>query len=96
MDVVNETRARLVVVGLPLSLSGEAGPAARAVLSEIDELRAALNVPVEPCDERFSTVVARRALVAGGRRPVAQKAVVDQVAAAAILQTWLDRERNPL
>ena len=92
-DVIIETGAALVVVGLPLSLSGAAGPAARAVLDEVSELRATLDVPVECCDERYSTVIARRALAAGGRRPVARRAVVDQVAAAAILQTWLDRQR---
>ena len=84
----------MVVVGLPLSLSGGAGPAARGVLAEVAEMRQALDVPVECCDERYSTVIARRALAAGGRRPAARRAVVDKVAAAAILQTWLDRQRD--
>jgi putative Holliday junction resolvase len=92
-DVVLETGAALVVVGLPLSLSGGAGPAARAVLDEVTEMGESLDVPVECCDERYSTVIARRALAAGGRRPAAHRAVVDKVAAAAILQTWLDRQR---
>ena len=91
--VVVETGAALVVVGLPLSLAGGTGPAARAVLDEVSEMREALDVPVECCDERYSTVIARRALVAGGRRSTARRAVVDKVAAAAILQTWLDRQR---
>lgn len=91
--LVMETGANLVVVGMPLSLSGATGPAARAVEAEVAELRLALSVPVECCDERFSTVIARRALVAGGRRPAARRAVVDKMAAAAILQTWLDRRR---
>jgi putative Holliday junction resolvase len=91
--VLVETGAALVIVGLPLSLSGGAGPAARAVLDEVREMQAALDVPVECCDERYSTVIARRALAAGGRRPAARRAVVDKVAAAAILQTWLDRQR---
>jgi putative Holliday junction resolvase len=92
-EVVGDTGAALVVVGLPLSLSGGAGPAARAVLDEVREMRELLDVPVECCDERYSTVIARRALAAGGRRPAARRAVVDKVAAAAILQTWLDRQR---
>jgi putative Holliday junction resolvase len=92
--VLLETGAALVVVGLPLSLSGGAGPAARAVMAEVAEMREALAVPVECCDERYSTVIARRALAAGGRRPAARRAVVDKVAAAAILQTWLDRQRE--
>ena len=92
--VVAETGAAMVVVGLPLSLSGEAGPAARAVMAEVTEMRDVLDVPVECCDERYSTVIAGRALAAGGRRPAARRAVVDKVAAAAILQTWLDRQRD--
>ena len=93
--LVAETGANLVVVGLPLSLSGSAGPAARAVKSEVNEMRRALPVPVECCDERYTTVIAQRALAAGGRRPALRRAVVDKVAAAAILQTWLDRQNGP-
>ncbi len=92
-EVVGETGANLVVVGMPLSLSGGAGPAATAVQAEVDELRRALAVPVECCDERYSTVIAQRALAAGGRRPAARRAVVDKIAATAVLQTWLDRQR---
>ena len=91
--VLAETGANLVVIGLPLSLSGTAGPAATAVQAEVTELREALAVPVECCDERYSTVIAQRALAAGGRRPATRRAVVDKVAATAILQTWLDRQR---
>jgi len=92
-DVVAEMEANLVVVGLPLSLSGMSGPAAMAVKAEVREMRNVLTVPFTYCDERFSTVVAQRALAAGGRRPALRRAVVDKVAAADILQTWLDRQR---
>ena len=93
---VAETGANLVVVGLPLSLSGRVGPAAEEVQREVTELKRALRVPVEVCDERFSTVVANRALMASGRKAPARREVVDQVAAADILQTWLDRHRNAM
>jgi len=92
--VVAETGANLVVVGLPLSLSGRAGPAAEQVKEEVAELERALPVPVEMCDERYSTVVADRSLRAAGRKTPARRQVVDKVAAAGILQTWLDRQRN--
>jgi putative Holliday junction resolvase len=92
--IVAETGANVVVVGLPLSLNGREGPAATAVKAEVEELRMVLDVPVECSDERFTTVVAHQALAAGGgRRPAARRSVVDKVAAAAILQTWLDRQR---
>jgi len=91
--VVDQTGANLVVVGLPVSLSGGVGPAAKAVQEEVAELRQALGAQVECCDERYSTVIALRALAAGGRRPALRRAVVDKMAATAILQTWLDRHR---
>lgn len=91
--IVAETGAGVVVVGLPLSLDGSAGPAARAVSLEVAELRATIAVPVEVIDERFTTVTAGRALRAAGVRGRAQRRVVDQAAAAVILQSWLDRSR---
>ncbi len=78
-----------LVVGLPLSLSGEVGPAARRVLEEIPELGAACGLPVDQVDERFSTVSASRALRAGGRNARRQRDVIDSAAAAELLQTWL-------
>ena len=93
---VAETGANLVVVGLPLSLSGRVGPAAEEVQREVAELERALRVPVEVCDERFSTVVANRSLMASGRKAPARREVVDKVAAADILQTWIDRHRNSM
>ncbi|HET8618271.1 MAG TPA: Holliday junction resolvase RuvX [Acidimicrobiales bacterium] len=88
--LVGEAEAGIVVVGLPLSLDGSIGPAARAVLDEVDELRAALPVPVVTWDERLSTVEAERSLRAMGVRRGHRRQVVDQVAATVILQSWLD------
>jgi putative Holliday junction resolvase len=89
--VVAEYGAVGVVVGLPLSLSGAHGPAAVRALEEVDVLRGSLAVPVEVIDERFSTVSAQVALRAGGRPARRQREVVDQTAAAVVLQVWLDR-----
>lgn len=88
--LVVETEAVLVVVGLPLSLSGRVGPAAAAALAEVDELRAALPVPVETYDERLTTVTADRSLQALRMKGHARRRVVDKVAAAVMLQSWLD------
>jgi putative holliday junction resolvase len=93
-ELVAETGAAVVVVGLPRSLDGSEGPAARKVRREVTKLRAALEVPVETYDERFTTVTADRSLqqleVRGDRR----RRVVDQVAAAVLLQAWLDHRRH--
>ena len=89
-DLVEEVGAVAIVVGLPLSLDGGAGPAAKAVLSEIKALRKVVGVPIETHDERLTTVTAEDHLRTGGVRGPKQRDVVDQVAAAVILQSWID------
>jgi putative Holliday junction resolvase len=91
--LVEETGAGVVVVGLPLSLDGSLGPAARTILEEVDQLRAALGVEVVTWDERLSTVEAERSLRAMGVRKGNRRRVVDQVAATVILQSWLEAGR---
>jgi putative Holliday junction resolvase len=91
--VVQEVGARRVVVGLPLSLSGRRGPAARAAQADADELAELLapqGVPVETFDERLTTVSAARSLRDAGRSGRAQRSRIDQSAAAVLLQAWLD------
>jgi putative holliday junction resolvase len=93
--LVEEAGAEVVVVGLPLSLDGTTGPAARDALDEVEQLRAALPVPVVTHDERLTTVTAERHLAAQGLRGPARRKVIDKVAAAVILQSWLDHGRAP-
>ncbi|HWC68353.1 MAG TPA: Holliday junction resolvase RuvX [Acidimicrobiales bacterium] len=92
--LVEEEEAEVVVVGLPLSLDGARGLAARAAVAEADDLRTVVGVPVELFDERLTTVSAQRALTEAGVRGDAGRRVVDKVAAAVMLQAWLDR-RHP-
>ena len=89
-ELVAGAGAEIVVVGLPLSLDGSVGPAARGILDETDELRARLPVDVVAWDERLSTVEAQQRLRAAGVRGRKGRQVVDQVAATVILQSWLD------
>lgn len=89
-ELVEEAGAEIVVVGLPLSLDGSMGPAARRAADEVAELAKALDVPVETWDERLSTVTAERSLMEQNLRAPARRRVVDKVAAAVILQSWLD------
>ena len=92
-SVVEEYGAVGVVVGVPLSLSGTAGPAAEYALGEIRRLRDALGVEVETVDERLTTRVASAGLRASGRKARRQRDVIDAAAAAELLQTWLSRRR---
>ena len=93
-ELVEEWEAAVVVVGLPLSLDGTRGPAADAALAEVEQLRGALAVPVETVDERFTTVTADRALRQQGVKGKSRTAVIDQAAAAVLLQSWLDQRRS--
>jgi putative Holliday junction resolvase len=79
-----------VVVGLPRTLAGRDGPAARAALEYAGALARAVPVPVRMVDERLTTVVADRTLSERGVRGRRRRSVVDQAAAVAILQGWLD------
>jgi putative Holliday junction resolvase len=93
IDAVQEVEAQTVVVGLPLSLSGQKGPAAQAALDEAAALRALLEplgVTVETADERFTTVEAERSLRAAGKNSKAARKVIDSAAAMVLLQAWLD------
>ncbi len=94
-EIVAEVEAGIVVVGLPLSMDGSTGPAARAALDEAAALRQLLDVPVECQDERLTSVTANRSLTEAGltgrRRQRARAAgAVDQAAATVLLQSWLD------
>jgi putative Holliday junction resolvase len=82
-----------VVVGLPRSLSGGDGPAAKIARDYATRLAMRLEVPVRLIDERLSTVQAESGLRAAGLRSRRQRAVVDQAAAVVVLQAALDEER---
>ena len=89
-QIVREESIGRVVVGLPLSLSGDEGPAARAVRREAEALAEDLPVPVEVFDERLTTVSAQRPLIEMRMKADARRRVVDKVAAAVMLQSWLE------
>jgi len=84
VELAAEHETELVVVGLPLTLRGERGEQARATEAFVDALRGRLSIPVETYDERFTTTLAEQS---GGRAPV------DALAAAHLLQSWLERTR---
>jgi putative Holliday junction resolvase len=93
--LVAEAEAEVVVVGVPYSLDGGIGPTARRYLAEAEELGATIGVPVETYDERLTTVTAERALREAQVSGPARRKVVDKVAAAVLLQAWLDhRDRR--
>ena len=88
--LVDEEEAEAVVVGLPLNMNGTEGPAAKAAVAEANALATVVRVPVHTSDERRTTVTADRALIQAGMGAQARRKVVDKVAAAVLLQHWLD------
>ena len=95
VDLAHAEGAARIVVGLPRLLSARPGPAETAALTEIEELRsvAGPDLPVEAFDERFTTVIAERGLVDAGVRRQRRKQVVDKVAAAVMLGSYLESRR---
>jgi putative Holliday junction resolvase len=87
--LVGEHDVKVLVVGLPIEMNGEEGLRARRVRVLADAL-AASGLRVEMWDERFSTVAAERVLIEADLSRKRRKEVVDKVAAAYILQGWLD------
>jgi putative Holliday junction resolvase len=88
--LVVEEEAEAVVVGLPLNMNGTEGPAAKAAIAEAKALATVVGVPVHTSDERRTTVTADRAMMEAGMGAQARRKVVDKIAAAVLLQHWLD------
>ena len=101
-SIVHEHGVAEIVVGFPKTLRGEVGPQARRVERFVEELRDAVDAPVRLWDEQYSTAEAKDRLAArgsgsrrfGGRRGRAEAPHVDAVAAAVILQEYLDWRRS--
>jgi putative holliday junction resolvase len=84
-----------VVVGLPRTLADRAGSSAQDAIALADALaQRAPTVPVRLADERLTTVTAQRSLREAGVKAKQQRSMIDQVAAVAILQGWLDQRRS--
>jgi putative Holliday junction resolvase len=88
-----EAEVEVLVVGLPLSLDGTEGKAAKAAIAEAATLARSTGLPVETWDERLTTVTAHRDLQLMELDAKARREVVDKVAAAVMLQAWLDHRR---
>lgn len=92
-ELAAELEVGLLVVGLPVQLSGEEGPSAEAARSFGAELEETTSLPVTFFNEQFSSVVAERALLEGDVKRTRRKGVRDKVAAVLILQGYLDAQR---
>lgn len=92
--VCRELGAERLVVGKPINMDGSVGPAAEHAAAFAASLGGMLGVAVEMWDERLSTVVAERALIAADMSRSHRKRVRDKLAAQIILQSFLDAEAD--
>ena len=93
LSIAREQCADLIIVGLPLSLSGQEGAQARAVRIFVADLSAQSGLPVDVVDERYSSVQAQRLLRDTTPRSSRDRGRIDASAAAVILQAYLDARR---
>lgn len=94
--LVRDEEAEIVVVGLPINLDGSPSRSSKAATALAKQLATLVDVPVELHDERLTTVTAERSMMEAGLDGVQRRQRVDKVAAAVMLQSWLDARAHRL
>ena len=89
-QLIREKEVELILIGLPRNMDGSYGPAAEKVQTFVAALKDAMTVPVKTLDERLTSAQANRVLIQGGVRRAKRKEKVDKMAAAILLQSYLD------
>lgn len=89
-ELLREKEVELILVGLPRNMDGSHGPAAQKVQEFVATLRGHVGVPIRTWDERLTSAQANRLLIQGNVRRDKRKEKVDQMAAAILLQSYLD------
>ncbi|HBK96540.1 MAG TPA: Holliday junction resolvase RuvX [Microcoleaceae bacterium UBA10368] len=95
-QLVQQRGVKILVAGLPYSMSGELGAQARQVQKYASRVAIALDLPLEYVDERLTSVNAEELIQAAGISPSRNKGLIDRKAAALILQRWLDERRQKI
>ena len=91
LNICKQNDVELIISGLPLSMNGQENVQTQKTREFIEVLQSQTNIPIKFVDERLTTVSAQRVLIESGMRRENRKNVVDKVAAAIILQGYLDR-----
>lgn len=94
--IARDEEAEVIVVGLPINLDGSPSASSRAATKLAEQLATVVDVPVEMHDERLTTVTAERSMIDAGLDAVQRRQRVDKVAAAVMLQSWLDARAHRL
>jgi putative Holliday junction resolvase len=88
--LLHEKEVELILVGMPRNMNGSYGPAALKVEDFVAALKNAITVPIKLWDERLTSAQANRFLIEGNVRREKRKEKVDKMAAAILLQSYLD------
>ena len=89
-ELIRDKEVGLILVGMPRNMDGSYGPAAQKVQEFVGMLKGALIVPIKLWDERLTSAQANRLLIQGNVRREKRKEKVDKMAAAILLQSYLD------
>jgi putative Holliday junction resolvase len=89
-ELLSEKEVELILVGMPRDMNGHQGLAAVKVEEFVDALKSAVCVPIRTWDERLTSAQANRLLIEGEVRRQERKEKVDKMAAAILLQSYLD------
>ena len=89
-ELIRDKEVELILVGMPRNMDGSYGPAAQKVQEFVAALKGAVSVPIKTWDERLTSAQANRLLIQGNVRRDKRKAKVDAMAAAILLQSYLD------
>ena len=89
-QILREKEVELILVGMPRNMDGSYGPAAQKVQEFVAALREAVPTPIKTLDERLTSVQANRLLIQANVRREERKQKVDKMAAAILLQSFLD------
>ena len=88
--ILTEKEISLILIGMPRNMNGSYGPATQKVETFIGVLKTAITVPIKTWDERLTSTMANRAMIQGNVRRDKRKEKVDAMAAAILLQSYLD------
>ena len=89
-ELITDKEVELILIGMPRNMDGSYGPAALKVQDFVEALKGAVSVPIKIWDERLTSAQANRLLIQGNVRRDKRKEKVDKMAAAILLQSYLD------
>jgi putative holliday junction resolvase len=89
-EIITDRAVEILILGLPYTMDGKLGSQAKQVQKFARRITAAIDLPIEYVDERLTSYAAEQMMMAANISVSQNKAMIDRIAAAVILQQWLD------